>query len=387
MYKTDMTKKKESSTKQELDLVEYLDGLFQEKSNGKTSTKFVLNQSQLNGLKKVKVLQDDTLKRIAGSDLMSRVHLLDPDYRNLLRLALTSEGCSSTVRKYLLKFAVLVISRNWYKKDTQCDNVFEKFNENKRLNEQSALSSVLDTMRKEYNKYIDDNKKETDKKDKKTTENAHQLLTVDQLRRQLSNILIVCCLWADEVEQFEDRGIDELERLILPVSNNSSRKLLASSVRYLIAASYYQPTKKQVSSTIRYYKEQLQSAQLQQEKIESEKAALLEKIEQLRVRNQALETSQSQQVEKTNNLEQDIIQFINEAKEKDLSEQAKRVHLKDDTITAKAKAYNLLAEDIEPPLQLSLKALLRDNPKVESAVYQIELALESIEKELSWFNK
>jgi len=387
MYKTDMTKKKNSSKKQEVDLVEYLDGLFQEKSNGKTSKKFIINQSQLTSLKKVKVLQDDTLKRISNSDLMSRVHTLDPDYRNLLRLVLASEGCSSIVKKYLLKFAVLVISWNWYEKDIQCDNVFKKFHENKRLSEHADLSSVLNTVRNEYGKYIDASKNETDKKDKEPQKSSCQLLTAEQLRRQLSNILLTCCLWADEVEQFEDSGINELERLILPASNNNSSKLLASSVRYLIAASYHQPSKKLISSTIRFYKEQLQSAQLRKGKIESEKVALLQKIEELHVKNQVLENSLSQQVEKTKSLEQDIGQFRNEANEKELSEQAKRVHLKDDTTTAKAKAYNLIAEDIEPPLQLSLKALLRDNPKVESAVYQIELALESIEKELSWFNK
>jgi hypothetical protein len=382
-----MTKKKKSTTKQEVDLVEYLDGLFQEKSNGKTSQKFIIYQSQLTSLKKVKVPKDDTLKRIGNSDLISRVHILDPDYRNLLRLVLASEGCSSRVKNYLLKFAVLVISRNWYEKDIQCDNVFKIFFENKRLNEHADFSSVLDTVRKKYGKYIDINKKETEKKDKKQKKISTQMLTAEQLRRQLSNILLVCCLWADEVEQFEDWGINELERLILPVSNNNSSKLLASSVRYFIATSYHQPSQKLVSSTIRFYKKQLQSAQLQKGKIESEKAALLEKIEEFHVRNQTLENSLSQQVEKTKNLEQDISQFRNEAKGKELFEQAKRVHLKDDTTTAKAKAYNLIAEDIEPPLQLSLKALLRDNPKVESAVYQIELALESIEKELSWFNK
>ena len=383
-----MTKKKKSSTKQEVDLVEYLDGLFQEKSNEKTSKKFIINKSQLTGLKKVKVLKDDTLKRIGNSGLMSRVHILDPDYRNLLRLVLAGEGCSSRVKNYLLKFAVLVISRNWYEKDIQCDNIFKRFCENKRCNKRADFSLVLDTVRKKYGKYIDINKRETEKKDKKQKKISTHLLTAEQLRRQLSNILLVCCLWADEVEQFEDWGLNELERLILPVSiNNSSNKLLASSVRYFIATSYHQPSKKLVSSTIRFYTEQLHSAQLQKRKIESEKAALLEKTEELHVRNQTLKNSLSQQVEKTKNLEQDIDQFRNEAKEKELFEQAKRVHLKDDTTTAKAKAYNLIAEDIEPPLQLSLKALLRDNPKVESAVYQIELALESIEKELSWFNK
>ncbi len=70
-----------------------------------------------------------------------------------------------------------------------------------------------------------------------------------------------------------------------------------------------------------------------------------------------------------------------------LSEQATRVHLRDDAGQAKARANTLLSEDIAPQIELALKALNRDTPKVEVAIHQIELALESIDKGLPWFSK
>ncbi|MNR59671.1 hypothetical protein D3C85_1809820 [compost metagenome] len=70
-----------------------------------------------------------------------------------------------------------------------------------------------------------------------------------------------------------------------------------------------------------------------------------------------------------------------------LDEKAKRVHLRDDTGRAKAKATNLLSEDVLEPLRLSLAALRRDNPKTEVAAHHIDLVLETVERGLSWFKE
>ena len=68
-------------------------------------------------------------------------------------------------------------------------------------------------------------------------------------------------------------------------------------------------------------------------------------------------------------------------------EKAKRVHLHDDTKRAKAKAINLLEEDVLESIKLCLSALRRDNPKVNIATQHLEIIEESIEKGLKWFKK
>jgi hypothetical protein len=73
--------------------------------------------------------------------------------------------------------------------------------------------------------------------------------------------------------------------------------------------------------------------------------------------------------------------------EQQLNERAKRTHLRDDTGRIKAKAFNLLTEDVLEPLSLSLAALRREKPKTEVAAHYVELAIESIERNLKWFKE
>ena len=73
--------------------------------------------------------------------------------------------------------------------------------------------------------------------------------------------------------------------------------------------------------------------------------------------------------------------------EQQLDERATRTHLRDNAGQAKAKAFNLLTEDVLEPLKLSLAALQREKPKTEVAVHQIELAVESIERDIKWFSE
>ena len=70
-----------------------------------------------------------------------------------------------------------------------------------------------------------------------------------------------------------------------------------------------------------------------------------------------------------------------------LDERARRTHLRDSEGKVRAKAFNLLSEDVLEPLRLSLAALQRENPKTENAAHQIELVLESIERDLQWFKE
>lgn len=86
-------------------------------------------------------------------------------------------------------------------------------------------------------------------------------------------------------------------------------------------------------------------------------------------------------------LKASLSQVKTQSEEQVLDDKAQRVHLKDDVSKAKSRAFNLLNEDVKEPLKLSLNALQREKPKVEIATHYVELVLESIERELSWFRK
>lgn len=84
-------------------------------------------------------------------------------------------------------------------------------------------------------------------------------------------------------------------------------------------------------------------------------------------------------------LQEEIRSLTHQIKEQQLDERSKRTHLRDETIKTKAKAYNLLTEDIIEPLKISLSALKRDTPKVAVAVDHLEIIIETIENNLKWF--
>lgn len=99
--------------------------------------------------------------------------------------------------------------------------------------------------------------------------------------------------------------------------------------------------------------------------------------------------AQQQQIERLENeslqLKQEADQLTHQIREQELDARADRTHLRDDEKTVRAKAFNLMTEDVLEPLKLALVVLQREKPKVESAAYQIESAMDSIERELKWF--
>ena len=105
--------------------------------------------------------------------------------------------------------------------------------------------------------------------------------------------------------------------------------------------------------------------------------------EDLSTKQQELEQS----MEKVDAYRSDLKGLKKQTEDQQLNERAARTHLRDSEGKVRAKAFNLLSEEVLEPLRLSLAALQRDNPKTESAIHQIELALESIERDIPWFKE
>jgi len=381
-----MTNNKTSSEKAETTLIEFLDDLFgiPTTKTGKTKP-FQITQSQKNSLKKIKPSEDSSLNN--KYNLVSRAYSIDPTYKNILDLVFASTVCSLSIKKSLLKFAVLVISRNWHPASQQCDNIFQKLNKTNNWSSRDSLSFIFNKIRIKYEKSVSDQNKKSKDRPEQQSNKLSLLLTVAQLKKQHLNVMIIGCLWGAEIKQAEKSAIIELEKLILPSTQKFDDQIINSSARYLLASAYNSPIKKDLAHTIRYYKKQIENGHSQVKKREREHEIFSQKIQQLQNDNHNLKSEINLQTEHITNLEQKILQLKSEAKERRLSEKAERVHLRDDAISAKAKAYNLISEDIEPAMRLSLNALIRPNPKIETAAYQIEVALEIIEEKLPWFDK
>ena len=64
---------------------------------------------------------------------------------------------------------------------------------------------------------------------------------------------------------------------------------------------------------------------------------------------------------------------------------ARCTHLRDDTSKAKAKAYNLLNENVLEYLKLIESALNRPNPKTEVALHFTQIMIEDVESAIPFF--
>lgn len=117
---------------------------------------------------------------------------------------------------------------------------------------------------------------------------------------------------------------------------------------------------------------------------------LMERSRQISRLQEDLSTKQQeleQSMEKVDAYRSDLKGLKKQTEDQQLNERAARTHLRDSEGKVRAKAFNLLSEEVLEPLRLSLAALQRDNPKTESAIHQIELALESIERDIPWFKE
>ena len=119
-------------------------------------------------------------------------------------------------------------------------------------------------------------------------------------------------------------------------------------------------------------------------------ALLIEKSRQILRLQEDLSTKQLELEQSLNKIDvcrSDLEGLKKQTEDQQLNERAARTHLRDSEGKVRAKAFNLLSEEVLEPLRLSLAALQRDNPKTESAIHQIELALESIERDIPWFKE
>jgi hypothetical protein len=333
-------------------------------------------------LKKLDTAELTEQKRIDA--VIDNIVVLDPSYKHLLGLVVLATGAPVKVRRVLIDFAVLAISRNWVGRHKGSNNVFIELAAPVDITNNDVVAVICRNIKAYFEKQLEQRKKALKEEAEQATktEDNFKISTAD-LKKRSANIVAIACLWALETGKCStSKAITQMRQVMLPDDKPPTN--VDTETCYSFASTIKSPIN-EFNTAIHYFEHGLEVSNERLRHAES--AILLKDSELARNRNQQdeLKGAIEDKDAEIKALKAELENLKAESHERKLSEQANRVHLRDDAGKAKSKAYNLLSEDIEPAMQLSLKALNRERPKVEVAIHQIELALESIEENLSWF--
>ncbi|WP_434360064.1 hypothetical protein NF212_06955 [Parasalinivibrio latis] len=345
-------------------------------------------------LKPIKIdkVHESALKRMTGLEpsdkntwesISTNVSEVDPTFKHLLSLLLSSASAKPALRRKLIEFAVLVISRNWVGKLSGSNNVFADLAGTVGVDNQDSVSLICRGIKDLFDKQIDNRKRVERSKDSK--DDQQFLLGVSDIKNKKANVISICCLWASETGKADyEKTISQLKNFLL--QETSSVEVDPVLTNYFFAGAL-RDNAPFVLAAIRFFQNTCAMAEERRKSAESELGSKEQRIFSLQNNLNSLKSELAAREEKIAQLMGEIESLKSESYQRELSEQATRVHLRDDAGQAKARANTLLSEDIAPAMELSLKALNRESPKVDVAIYQIELALENIEKGLPWFSK
>ncbi|MBH2688197.1 MULTISPECIES: hypothetical protein [Serratia] len=335
-------------------------------------------QSDLKRIQQPGRIPNEVLKKLVAS-----VGVTDPEFNKLSQVVILTQS-NHEVSKVVLDFAVKALSEHWVGKHLGYSNLFLSEAEPLSLSNPGILAHLTRSFSERYEARITSIKEQLKQKEGSDSSSSLRSLTPEHLRQQCENLLTICYLWAVETGKCDVKiGIQAFENRIVERGDGTINEKKVCG--YL--ASQLSESRSGIADTIRYYEALLNGARDRQRGAE----AINEK---LRINLHKIDVEKMQLTQQVCTLQQEIELLkvsLNEVKtqseEQVLDDKALRVHLKDDVSKTKSRAFNLLNEDVMEPLKLSLNALQREKPKVEIATHYVELVLESIERELSWFRK
>lgn len=336
-------------------------------------------QSDLKRIQQPGRIPNEVLEKLVASVGMS-----DPEFNKLSQVVILTQS-NHEVSKVVLDFAVKALSEHWVGKHLGYSNLFLSEAEPLSLSNPGILAHLTRSFSERYEARITSIKEQIKQKEgSDKSSSSLRSLTPEHLRQQCENLLTICYLWAVETGKCDVKiGIQAFENRILERGDGLINE---KRICGFLASQLSEP-RGGIADTIRYYEELLNGAR------DKQRGAVAIN-EQLRINLNKIDTEKMQLTQQVSELQQEIellkvslSQVKTQSEEQVLDDKAQRVHLKDDVSKAKSRAFNLLNEDVMEPLKLSLNALQREKPKVEIATHYVELVLESIERELSWFRK
>ncbi|MHA5671455.1 hypothetical protein [Pseudomonas aeruginosa] len=315
----------------------------------------------------------------------------DPQLSALAHLAVSASRCREDALRYaLLTFCVRLASALWINRHRESYDLFQDILDADKGLDSTPLRFLRNALEALYHKRIEYVRSSSPVAPSMATDDVKarfvdpELLTPAELVRQRDNLLLIGGLWLlAKGKSSPPQAIDFFAELL---GVRQSRTPSNREVALYIAEQCLQH-ESLLADTLDYFKQQAKEQATHGKRLQ----LALEHSEHEAARLRAHLTEQKQisgeQTQLIVELKAEITQLQRTLEELQLDERAKRTHLRDNTGQVKAKAFNLLAENVLEPLKLSLSALQREKPKTEVAAHHIELAVESIERDIKWFKE
>ncbi|HFI9374542.1 TPA: hypothetical protein ACGSSZ_004491 [Vibrio parahaemolyticus] len=301
----------------------------------------------------------------------------DCELKTLLSLLVASEKARHPeVRKEVLEFTCHVINKITFLNPTSDTNIFLL----KDISQTNSgyLARLVKVLQDRFEIYKGENYKPSQK------------------RNLEANILAIAHIWAFETGKADiDTSLNSFTRLLatrVPDDiekhvNLEMDKQATTGMVYFLASQTNSSLLKDFSSTISFFKARQEAAQSESTNLKRTNSDLQERHGKLLEKIESLKTDSLKKDNLIKQLSEEILSLKEQHSESEQSLKAQKVHLKDDTSKAKAKALNFLEEEVLSTLENSYKALDREAPKVHVALHNLDVMIERVEEELRWFKK
>ncbi|WP_313238896.1 hypothetical protein [Stutzerimonas kunmingensis] len=312
----------------------------------------------------------------------------DPQLSALAQLMVAACKCRNDVARHALTaFCVRVTSALWINKHWETHDLFEDILHRDKGLDASPLHSLRNVITALYSKRVEHVKGLTSippvaSGDTSNDAGTPPSLTSAELNRQRDNVLLVGGLWL-----LTKGTCDPAQAIPFLAELLEQRRSRSRSNRdvALYLSEQCADQGSALADTLDYFKQRANERAALGAHLKSALEQSEQEAERLKVHLAEYKRTNDERAHRITLLEAEIARLEQSRQEQQLDERAKRTHLRDSTGQVKARAFNLLTEDVLEPLKLSLSALQREKPKTEVAAHHIELAVETIERDIKWF--
>lgn len=337
--------------------------------------------------------QDERLSNELAEQITNAACKTDPELKCLSLITLAAIKCQhDALRHDLLSFCVRLVSSLWIQRHRGSFDLYRDIMDADMGLDSAPLTFLRNSITELYRKRIEFAASQAREHTKHKSDNAvvaEEPAALDSLPKktleaQRDNILLIGALWLMAQGKADPSAAIEFFSSLLHEQTSRTQSNRAIAV---FLAEQYANQESLLADTIDYFKKQFTELADQRKFLQSKQHAQEFELNKLHatVREQHSEIAdKDQQIAR---LLAETAQLKDALQEQQLDERATRTHLRDNAGQAKAKAFNLLSEDVLEPLKLSLAALQREKPKTEVAAHHIELAVENIEREIKWFSE
>lgn len=345
-----------------------------------------INKTQQNAI--INCQSSPILDSVLIENIVADASKTDPELNVLAKVVVSASKCKNDeARKNLLLFCVRLASLLWIRKHHGSHDLYHDIFESYESLNSSRLNFLKNSVDSIYRRRLENTLHESKSISQHKVSGAEtELIQLKRksIERQRNNILLIGCLWLMAQSKTElSETVVFLSRIL--EEHRSSTQSNRNIALYIAE----QVTRHDdlLADTLYFFEQKSSKHAAQTKSLQSELAAREQEVSTLNkklIEQQQLHRVQLQHI---TSLETEMKHLKHTLDEQQLDERAKRTHLRDDVGQVKAKAFNLLSEEVLEPLKLSLSALQREKPKAKVAAHHIELAVESIERDIKWFTE